>query len=64
MSQNNPNRDNKNEKKNNFFNQNPLLMFAIFAIVIILVFKNFTAMSDSGMEAGFGTQNSATKNIS
>ena len=64
MSQNNPNRDNKNEKKHNFFNQNPLLMFAIFAIVIILVFKNFTAMSDSGMEAGFGTQNSATKNIS
>lgn len=64
MSQNNSNRDNKNEKKNNFFNQNPLLMFAIFAIVIILVFKNFTAMSDSGMETGFGTQNSATKNIS
>jgi len=62
MSQNNQNNDNKNEKKN-FFNQNPLLMFAIFSIVVILLFKNFTSVSDVGMGANFGTQNSVTKNI-
>lgn len=60
----NHNRDNKNDKKGNFFNQNPLLMFAIFSIVIILLFKNFTSVSDNGMAANFTVQNSATKNIS
>jgi len=63
MSQNNQN-DNKNDKKNNFFNQNPLLMFAIFAIVIIVLFKNFMTVSDTGVASTFGAQNSATKNIS
>ena len=28
-------------ENNNFFNQNPLLIFAIFSIVAILVFKYF-----------------------
>jgi len=37
------NKDNKNDKNNNFFNQNPLLVFGIFSIVIIMVFKNFLA---------------------
>ena len=32
--------DNKNNKNNNFFNKNPLITFAIFSIVIILVFKS------------------------
>lgn len=58
------NRDNKNEKKNNFFNQNPLLVFAIFSIVVILIFKNFTSTSDANAVGGnFGTQNIVTKNI-
>lgn len=58
------NRDNKNEKKNNFFNQNPLLVFAIFSIVVILIFKNFTSTSDANAIGGnFGTQNIVTKNI-
>ncbi len=61
MSQNN--QDNKNDKKN-FFNQNPLLMFAIFSIVVIVLFKNFTSVSDVGMGSNFGAQNSASKNIS
>jgi cell division protease FtsH len=37
---------------NNFFNQNPLLLFAVFAVVAILVFKflgNNTATSDAAM---------------
>ncbi len=62
MSQNNQD-NNKNDKKN-FFNQNPLLMFAIFSIVVIVLFKNFTSVSDAGMGSNFGAQNSATKNIS
>lgn len=58
------NKDDKNDKKNNFFNKNPLLVFAIFSIVVILVFKNFTASSDGSVSsANFGTQNSITKNI-
>ena len=60
----NQNKDNKNDKKNSFFNQNPLLMFAIFSIIVILLFKNFTSVSDNGMAANFSVQNSATKNIS
>ncbi len=49
----------KNEKNNNFFNQNPLLTFAIFSVVIILVFKTLV-----GENAGMGSQMSqgATKN--
>jgi cell division protease FtsH len=62
MSQNNQD-NNKNDKKN-FFHQNPLLMFAIFSIVVIVLFKNFTSVSDVGMGSNFGAQNSATKNIS
>ncbi|WP_286682926.1 ATP-dependent zinc metalloprotease FtsH [Sulfurospirillum sp. MES] len=61
----NPNPENKNDKKNNFFNQNPLLMFAIFSIIVILLFKNFTGgTSDNGMAANFNVQNSATRTIS
>ncbi len=32
--------DKKNNKNNNFFNQNPLLLFIIFAILIILIFRS------------------------
>ncbi len=49
----------KNDKNNNFFNQNPLLTFAIFSVVIILVFKTLI-----GENSGVGSQMSqgATKN--
>ena len=61
MSGNN-NKDNNNENKN-FFNQNPILVFAIFAIVIIVIFKNFLSSPDNGMEnSNFGA-NSVSKNI-
>ena len=61
MSSNN-NKDNNNENKN-FFNQNPILVFAIFAIVIIVIFKNFLSSPDNGMEnSNFGA-NSVSKNI-
>ncbi len=57
-------RDPKNDKKNNFFTQNPLLVFAIFSIVIILIFKNFTVTNDSGsVPSNFGNTNAINKNI-
>ena len=57
-------RDPKNDKKNNFFTQNPLLVFAIFSIVIILIFKNFTGINDTGsVPNSFGNTNAVNKNI-
>jgi len=32
--------DNKNKKNDNFFNKNPLLLFIIFALIIIVVFRS------------------------
>jgi len=32
--------DNKNKKDDNFFNKNPLLLFIIFALIIIVVFRS------------------------
>jgi cell division protease FtsH len=62
MSQNN-----RDDKNNNFFNQNPLVLFAIFSIVIILLFKSVIEPTD-GMnntdEGGFGaTQATKTQKI-
>ena len=50
----------KNDKNNNFFNQNPLLTFAIFSVVIILVFKTFIGDENSAMGSKMGQ--GATKN--
>ncbi len=60
MAQNN--RDNKN---NNFFNKNPLLIFAIFSIVIILLFKNIVEPTDSmgTSQNGFATQATKSEKI-
>jgi len=61
MNQDNNNKDNKN---NNFFNQNPLLVFAVFSIVVIMVFKNFLAPDDGmGGAGGLATQKAVTKTI-
>ena len=47
----NPNNNNDNNQNNNnnnnFFNDNPLLAFAIFSIVIILIFKSFVGEGES-----------------
>lgn len=61
----NPNDDKKDNKNNNFFNQNPLLVFAIFSIVVIMVFKSFLAQEDGfGAASGLGPDaKTVTKNI-
>ncbi len=46
--------DNRNDKNNNFFNQNPLVIFAIFSVLIILLFKTMVEPTDGmgGVEQG------------
>ena len=51
MSQNN--NDNKND---NFFNKNPLITFAIFSVVVILIFKSLIGESGGGLGQQFGGQ--------
>jgi cell division protease FtsH len=61
MSQNN-----RDDKNNNFFNQNPLVLFAIFSIVIILLFKSMIEPTDgmNNTEESFGaTQATKTEKI-
>ena len=48
MSQNDPNPN--QDKNNNFFNKNPLITFALFSIVMIMLFKAF--IGDEGDLAG------------
>ncbi len=57
--------DNKDKKNNNFFNQNPLVIFAIFSVLIILIFKTMVEPTDnmgSTNAQGF-TTTATTQNI-
>ncbi len=55
MSNQNSNRDNNNNNNNNnFFNDNPLLAFAIFSIVVIIIFKSFISEGDSDFSSFIG----------
>ncbi len=49
-------RKNNKNKKNNFFNDNPILIFAIFSILIILIFKSVLNTETAG---NFGQSGSA-----
>jgi cell division protease FtsH len=42
----NQNNNNQDDNNNNFFNKNPLLAFALFSIVIIMIFKTFVGEGD------------------
>jgi len=52
MSQNN-NQDNQND--NNFFNKNPLITFAIFSVVVIIIFKALIGDSSGEIGGQFGS---------
>ena len=56
------NRDNNNNN-NNFFNKNPLITFAVFSVVIILLFKALIGENGSS-EASSVTGNKRAKQIS
>ncbi len=52
-----------NNDNNNFFNQNPLITFAIFSVVIILLFK--VVIGDgAGLDATSGAANKRTQKVS
>ena len=65
MANNQPNTPNNDNKNNNFFNDNPLLAFAIFSIVIILIFKVIIGQQ-GGMSTMLesGNKQTITKSIS
>ena len=54
MAQNEPNKNNNN----NFFNQNPLITFAIFSVVVILLFK---IVVGDGAGSNMAMQSNTTK---
>ncbi len=58
----NNNENNNNNNNNNFFNQNPLITFAIFSVVVILVFKMMVG-DGAGMNSGSMAGSSATTRI-
>ena len=53
---NNQNNNQNNGDNNGFFNKNPIFIFAIFAIVIVLAFRSF---SGDGLGGSFGVGNNA-----
>lgn len=53
-----------NNNDNNFFNKNPLITFAIFSVVMILLFKALVGDATSGINEGMGTQSNRVKAIS
>jgi len=54
---------NNNNNNNNFFNQNPLITFAIFSVVIILLFKVVIG-EGTGLDSTVAGQNTKTKQVS
>ncbi len=57
------NNQQKDPKKNdNFFNKNPLLVFAIFSILTVLIFRSI--FEDGSFDAASGGSGSQTQNIS
>jgi len=63
MANQTPNSGNQEPQNSNFFNDNPLLAFALFSIVIILIFKSFVGESD-GLDTMFAKQNSHIQRVS
>ena len=53
---NNQNNNQNNSNNNGFFNKNPIFIFAIFAIVIVLAFRSF---SGDGLGGSFGLNGNA-----
>ncbi|MDH4945054.1 ATP-dependent zinc metalloprotease FtsH [Sulfurimonas sp. C5] len=46
----------ENNKNNNFFNQNPLITFAIFSVAVILIFKMMVGEGSGESSIGVGTK--------
>ncbi|MCD6173301.1 MAG: ATP-dependent zinc metalloprotease FtsH [Sulfurimonas sp.] len=57
------NKDSNNNDDNNFFNKNPLITFAVFSVVMILVFKVLVG-DGAGINNGMSTKASKTQAVS
>lgn len=57
------NNENKNNDNNNFFNQNPLITFAIFSVVVILLFKVMVGEGAGGNNSIVGTSTTRIKPV-
>ena len=55
--------NNQNNNNNNFFNQNPLITFAIFSVAVILIFKIFVG-EGSGSDSAMVSAASKVKQVS
>ncbi len=60
---NNENKNNNNNNNNNFFNQNPLITFAIFSVVVILLFKVMVGEGAGGNSSAMGTSTTRIKPV-
>ncbi|MDQ7047893.1 MAG: ATP-dependent zinc metalloprotease FtsH [Sulfurovum sp.] len=54
------NNNNQDDDNNNFFNKNPLLAFALFSIIIILIFKSFVGEGE-GLDNMMNNGSNATQ---
>jgi cell division protease FtsH len=61
MGQNDNNNHQPQNDNNNFFNKNPLFVFALFSIVIIFIFKTFVTPTSEIAEVA--NVNAQTKNV-
>ena len=50
------NQNNNDNKNDNFFNKNPLITFAIFSVVVILIFKSLIGENGGSLGQQFGGQ--------
>jgi len=50
------NQEQNNNNNNNFFNQNPLVTFAIFSVVVVLLFKGLVGEGSNTLAAGAQTR--------
>ena len=55
----NQDKNNQDNNNNNFFQDNPLISFALFSIIIIMIFKSF--VGDSDIDNMMGTNSGVTK---
>ncbi|MDR1008360.1 MAG: ATP-dependent zinc metalloprotease FtsH [Campylobacteraceae bacterium] len=62
MGQNDNNNRQPQNDNNNFFNKNPLLVFALFSIAVIFIFKTFVTPSSDNI-AEVANVNAQTKNV-
>lgn len=61
--ENNQQNNQNNNQNNNFFNKNPIITFAIFAIVMVLIFRSFVPEQMGGEMSMAGSRNVAYSDL-